>query len=136
MTVNYEDYLTYEIPDNWCWEETEDMLLIYNPDGDGAVTVSFYNILEMQATLEKYISVMAKKFIDQNQITLHAPLILHGNKDTKSTLYGEGTTSDNWFIKLWVVAKYPKIVFATYQCEEKTSELKICDAIIGSMKFI
>ncbi len=51
------------------------------------------------------------------------------------TLNGTGITSDNWFIKLWIVAKYPKIVFATYQCEKKTPEVKKCDAIINSMKF-
>ena len=67
-------------------------------------------------------------------IILHNPLILYG-AETKTTLYGTGTTSDNWFIKLWIVAKYPKIVFATYQCEKKTSEVKKCDTIINSMNF-
>ena len=71
---------------------------------------------------------------DQNGIILHNPLILYG-AETKTTLYGTGTTSDNWFIKLWIVAKYPKIVFATYQCEKKTSEVKKCDTIINSMNF-
>jgi len=84
--------------------------------------------------LDEHISIMAKKFIDQNGIILHNPLILYG-AETKTTLYGTGTTSDNWFIKLWIVAKYPKIVFATYQCEKKTSEVKKCDTIINSMNF-
>ena len=97
--------------------------------------MSFFNILEMKKTLDEQISIMASKFIDQNGIKLHGPLILYGTKETKTTLYGTGTTSDNWFIKLWIVAKYPKIVFATYQCEKKTSEVKKCDAIINSMEF-
>lgn len=78
---------------------------------------------------------MAKEFIDQNGITLHNPLILYGTEETKITLYGSGITSDNWFVKLWIVAKGFKIVFATYQCEKKTSEVKKCDAIINSMNF-
>lgn len=135
MFFYHKDYLTYELPNDWCSEEGKDNLLIYNPNGEGAITISFFNILEMRKTLDEHISIMAKKFIDQNRITLHNPLILHGTEETKTTLYGTGITSDNWFIKLWIIAKYPKIVFATYQCEKKTSEIKKCDAIINSMKF-
>lgn len=135
MIFSHQNYLNYELPNDWCAEEAKENLLIYNPKGEGAITISFFNILEMKETLDEHISIMAKQFIDQNGITLHAPLILYGTKEFKTTLYGTGTTSDNWFIKLWVVAKYPKIVFATYQCEKKTSEVKKCDAIISSMNF-
>lgn len=135
MIFSHKDYLTYELPNGWCSEEEKENLLIYNPNGEGAITISFFNILEMRETLDEHISIMAKKFIDQNSIKLHDPLILYGTKETKTTLYGTGITSDNWFIKLWIVAKYPKIVFATYQYEKKTPEVKKCDAIINSMKF-
>lgn len=135
MIYSHKDYLTYELPNDWCSQEEEENLLIYNLNGEGAITISFFNILEMRETLDEYISIMAKKFIDQNRIKLHSPLILYGTKETKTTLYGTGITSDNWFIKLWIVAKYPKIVFATYQCEKKTLEVKKCDAIIDSIKF-
>ena len=135
MIFFHKDYLSYELPNDWCSEEEEENLLIYNPNGEGAIIISFFNILEMRETLDEYISIMAKKFIDQNRITLHKPLILYGTEETKTTLSGTGITPDNWFIKLWVLAKYPKIVFATYQCEKKTSEVKKCDAIIDSIKF-
>ena len=131
----YKDYLTYELPNDWCAEEEQDNLLIYNPSGEGAITISFLNIPETSETLGEYISIIAKKFIDQNRIALRNPFILYGTEKNKITLYGTGTTSDNWFIKLWVVAKHPKIVFATYQCKKKTSEIKKCDAIIDSIKF-
>ena len=136
MIFFHKDYLTYELPKDWCSEEKEENLLLYDPNGEGAITISFFNILKTRETLDEQISIMAKKFMDQNGIVLHAPLILFGNKETKTTLYGTGTTSDNWFIKLWIVAKYPKVVFATYQCEKKTSEVKKCDKIINSMNFI
>ena len=135
MIFSHNDYLTYELPNDWCSEEDEENLHIYNPKGKGAITISFFNILEMRETLDEHISIMAKKFIDQNRIKLDDPLILYGSKEDKTTLYGTGMTTDNWFIKLWVVAKYPKIVFATYQSEKKTSEVKKCDKIINSMKF-
>lgn len=71
----------------------------------------------------------------KNNIKMHSPLILL-TKEGKTVLSGTGTESDGWFIKLWVVAKYPKIVFATYLSERKNREVKICDSIIESMKFI
>ena len=133
--MNHNNYLDYEVPPNWCAEEDGDNLLIYDPAGNGAMTISFFNMLEAKETLDEQISIMAKNFIDQNKITLHAPLILYGSKETKTTLYGTGTTDDNWFVKLWVVAKHPKIVFVTYQSEKKSKEVKKCDAIMESMKF-
>ena len=78
---------------------------------------------------------MAKRFIDDNNISLHSPLVLC-DRDGKTILYGTGTTADGWFIKLWVVAKYPKIVFSTYQSERKSKEVKVCDSIIDSFEFV
>lgn len=134
MKFNHNGYLNYELPDNWCAEEDNDNLLMYNPDGDGAITLSFLNVLDGEKSLAEHISIIAKKFIDQNNINLHSPLILF-NRDGKTILWGTGTTSDNWFIKLWIVAKYPKIVLATYLSEQKNDEVKICDSIIDSFMF-
>ena len=134
MKFNHNGYLNYELPDNWCDEEDNDNLLMYNLDGDGAITLSFLNVLNGEKSLAEHISIIAKRFIDQNNINLHSPLILF-NRDGKTILWGTGTTSDNWFIKLWIVAKYPKIVLATYLSEQKNDEVKICDSIIDSFMF-
>ena len=134
MLYNHNEYLNYELPKNWNSEEDGDNLLLYNPNGSGAMVVSFFNVLATSDTLDEQISILAKKFIDKNKIKLHSSLILFA-KDDKTTLYGTGTTSDGWFIKLWVVAKHPKIVFATYQSEKKTGEVKKCDSIIDSINF-
>ena len=53
----------------------------------------------------------------------------------KVILRGTGRTSDEWFIKIWIIAKNPKIVFSTYQAAKKTKELDVCDSIIDSMVF-
>ena len=135
MIISHRDYLSFELPKDWCADDDGENLLIYSPNGKGAITISFFNILEMKETLDEHISIMAKKFIDQNEIILSDPLILYGTAENKITLYGTGVTSDSWFIKLWIVARYPKVVFATYHCEKKTSEVKKCDAIISSMRF-
>ncbi len=132
---NHNGYLNYSLPRNWCAEEDTDNLLLYNPGGNGAITISFFSILNTEESLDEQISLLAKKFIDKNNINLHSPFVLF-NREDKTTLYGTGTTSDGWFIKLWVVAKHPKIVFCTYQSERKSAEVKVCDSIISSFEFV
>lgn len=134
MIFNHNECLKYQLPNNWCAEENGDNLFWYDPEGNGAITVSFFNVLDTLASLDEQISILAKKFVDQNSIDLHSPFILF-KKDGKTILYGTGITSDKWFIKLWIVSKYPKIVFATYQSERKNKEVKICDCIIDSIQF-
>lgn len=134
MTINHDKYLNYTLPNNWCAEEEADNLLLYNPTGNGAITISFFNALNTRESLDEQISILAKRFIDQNNINLQSPLILF-KEDGKTNLYGMGKTTDGWFIKLWVVAKYPKIVLATYQSECKSAEVKVCDSIIDSLQF-
>ena len=78
------------------------------------------------------ISVMAKRFIDDNNISLHSPLVLC-DRDGKTILYGTGTTADGWFIKLWVVAKYPKIcVFHIPKRTKKVKKLRYVIQFIDS----
>ena len=134
MMFNHNEYLNYTLPNNWCAEENADNLLLYNPNGNGAITTSFFNVLNTNESLDEQISILAKRFIEQNNIYMHSPLILF-NRAEKTILYGTGTTSDDWFIKLWIVAKHPKIVFATYQSERKSAEVKVCDSIIDSFQF-
>ena len=132
--LNHNGYLNYILPKNWYAEEDTDNLLLYNPSGNGAITTSFYNVLNTKESLDEQISILAKRFIDKNDINLHSPLVLY-NRDGKTILCGAGATADGWFIKLWVVAKHPKIVFATYQSERKSAEVKVCDSIIDSFQF-
>lgn len=134
MMLNQFDCFNYELPANWCAEEDADNLLWYNPNGNGAITVSIFNVLNTKETLDEQVSILAKRFIDQNRIMLHSSLILY-NRASKTILYGTGTTSDSWFIKLWVIAKEPRIVFATYLSERKSAEVKTCDLIIDSIQF-
>ena len=61
---NYNGYLNYSLPKKWCAEEDIDNLLLYNPKGNGAITISFFSILDTEEPLNMQISVMAKRFID------------------------------------------------------------------------
>ena len=135
MICNHNEYLNYMLPNNWCAEEDIDNLSLYNPNGNGAMTISFFSVLNTKESLDEQICILANNFIDKNNINLHTPLVLF-NREGKTILYGTGTMYDGWFIKLWVVAKYPKIVFATYQSEQKSNEVKVCDSIIDSFQFV
>ena len=134
MIFNHNEYLNYELPLNWCAEQDADSLILYNPNGKGAITISFFNVLDTTKTLDEQLSILSKNFVDKNEIKLHSPLIIY-DRDDKTILFGTGKTYDDWFIKLWVVAKYPKIVFATYNSEHKSAEVKVCDSIIDSFRF-
>lgn len=136
MLLNHNEYMNYELPPNWCAEEDEDNLTLYNPAGKGAMVLSFLSVLTASASLDGQVSITAKRFIDKNNIKLHSPFILYNAEEGKTILCGTGTTSDGWFIKIWTVAKYPKIVFATYQSRRKNKEVKICDTIIDSIRFL
>ena len=89
MMFNHNEYLNFELPNNWCAEEDLDNLLLYNPRGQGAITVSFFNVLNTEESIDEQISILAKKFIDQNNIKINSALILLNKKD-KTILYGTG----------------------------------------------
>lgn len=135
MKVKHKDYLIYEIPNNWTIDEDNEYTTIYNDNGNGALVLSFYTIMEIQNNLDEHISIMAKKFIKNNLIKLNTPLILDGTNEGKKILYGTGETLDNDFFKIWLIAKYPKVIIATYNSKKKTQELKCIDKIINSFQF-
>ena len=135
MQLLHKDYLQYELPDFWHSEEENDFLNIYDPNGEGAITISFLNIISKDLQLETYICSLAKQFVDLNKIELLKPLILY-NREDQLRLHGYGFSNNKEFIKIWIVAKYPKVVFATYYSATKTKEVDVCDSIIESMKFL
>lgn len=135
MTLTHNGYMKYTLPDNWRAEYDSDVLSVYDPCGKGAITMSFYTLLTGEEYVDEQISIMAKKFIDQNGVRLKDSFILL-EKDRKAVLYGTGTTSDGWFIKIWVIAKCTKVVFATYESKRKSKEVKVCDSIMDSIQFM
>ena len=51
MILKHGDYLSYEPQKIGQRKKMPDNLLIYNPDGNGSVTVSFFNILDSSVFL-------------------------------------------------------------------------------------
>lgn len=135
MKANHNGYFEYVIPEDWVIEEDDDTTSIYCNNGVGALILSYYSIIEMQGDLGEHISQMAMRFINKNNLHLNHALILDATQKDKIVLSGIGSLSDQSLIKLWVVAKYPKVVFATYICDENTPELNIIDKIVDSFSF-
>lgn len=131
----YTKYARYELPAGWEKEEDGEHLTIYDPEGEGAITISFLNILQNDYSFDEQLSILAKRFIDQNHIKTHSPLILSEKKHNKKQLTGTGSAIDGWFVKFWLVAKKSRILFITYLSEKKTEEVLICDSIIESIEF-
>jgi len=137
MQYFHKDYLKYTIPDEWIAEEREDVLTIYSPAGEGAMTLSFYSLVNFEQDIVTRISDMASQFVNQNKIALSDKIMrVHVSKDNKALLHCEGKMPDGWFTKLWIVAKGSKIILATYDAKEENEEVSVCDAIIDSMAFI
>ena len=65
MEYTHNNYLNYELPEDWCAEYTDENLNIYNPNGKGAMTLSFYSILETDRRLYEQISIMGNVFVMQ-----------------------------------------------------------------------
>ena len=135
MTLNYEEYMEYELADGWCAEESSGNLILYNPSGVGAITISSFDFSAEEISMDEQISILAKHFIDNNKINVSSPLIIV-NREKKTVLQGEGVTQDGWLVKIWVIAKSPKIILATYQSKKKSREIKVCDKIVDSIKLL
>ena len=63
MIISHDDYLTYELLNGWCAEENEGNLIIYDPNGEGALTVSFFTAFMPTGTLDRYLSIMQKNLL-------------------------------------------------------------------------
>ena len=48
MLIRHKDYLTFEMPNTWVIEEGNEATSIYDNNGEGALTLSFYTIMELQ----------------------------------------------------------------------------------------
>ncbi len=127
--------IEYDLPHGWVAEEEDDVLEIYAEDGDGAITLSVYSFLLPLKEFHKAVYSMAEKMCLDNGVDPQGRLQWECKKDREAAVSGGGITSDSWLMKLWCVAKYPKIVMATYFSKTESQEMEICDQIIKSIRF-
>ena len=60
------NYLKYDMPEEWCKEEDSDTLSLYDPEGMGAITISFYSIINRSLDLVQMAHDIAEDFINKN----------------------------------------------------------------------
>ncbi len=133
--IRHKNYLVYYIPKKWIIEENENCTIIYNKYGNGAFILSFYTIMELRKDFNEQVNSMAEKFVNDNEIRLEVPFIDNEINEDKKVLCSTGyAISDNEFFKIWIIAKYPKVIIATYNSKEKNEELEVIDKIVDSFQ--
>ena len=134
--IRHKNYLNYHIPKKWIVEENDDCTIIYNEYGKGAFILSFYTFMEAREDFNKQVNSMGEKFAIDNEIRLETPFIHNQTNKNKTVLCSTGyATSDNEFFKIWIIAKYPKVIIATYNSKEKNEELDVIEKIVDSFQF-
>lgn len=136
IKIGGRDGLCAEIPHGWHLEQHGHHVSLDDGTHDGAMTISFYAVLSDILFPEAYLKEMAEDFAAQNRIFLQSPLIFDRSDPEKTVLQGTGFTAGHRFSKIWIAAKFPKIVFATYQCRRKQAEVVRHDGVIGSIRFL
>ncbi len=58
--VYRHNWLTYKLPKRWCYEEDNENLFLYNPNGEGAVTISFLSVENTGYPLNVQLSIISK----------------------------------------------------------------------------
>lgn len=130
------DKISVDVPYQWQWDENGDSVSIYNNNGQGAITMSFYKILERNNSIIEYISEKAVSFINQNGMKLDNPFIIDAVNEEKILLSGIGVSNNNWIIKLYILTNKSEFILITYHTKNKSKEIKIVDKIVESITFI
>lgn len=134
-TIKHSDYLTYSIPESWIHDNNDEdgIVTIYDEDGLGALTMSFYTVMYDPGSLISFVGRIERDTATQSNIELSSTGMIFLSKDGKHTSAIDGMLSDGTMVKLWVIAKERRFIVATYIYEKKTKEYSIMDEIIKSI---
>ena len=130
------DNITINLPSKWQMQENGDSVSIYNNNGQGAVTISFYTILKNEKPIMEFISEKAVDFIRQSEIKLNKSFIVDMTDNKRVVLSGSGETKDGEFIKIYILANNSRFILITYDSTKKNREVKVVDKIVESINFI
>lgn len=136
-TIIHEDYLTYKVPCDWIIDDTNEngAIVIYNENGEGALTISFYTIIEDYSSPIQFIQEKLSRFAKNNNIILEPIQRVHMHKDGKYSAWGDGTDDENWHVRAWVVLKEHRFLVATYYYQKNTKDFDEATEIVESMSF-
>lgn len=124
------------IPNNWFTEQNSETISIFDPNGKGAVTLSFTtanNDFEFSA---EYMRKNFDENIARGKIKLEKSVEVDMKNPQRVILTGMGKNEDNWLIKFYLLSNSKTMVLVTYYTLEKTKEIKIVDKMIDTINFI
>lgn len=133
MLIRHKGFVEYELPDGWESEVNGENVIIYDPDGEGSMVMSFYRSTG-DMPIEKRIYKMAQSFVEQIMIKQLSDFSESNDNRRVFRVCCEGIDANNWYIKLYIIAKSPRIVVATYNNKIKNHEIETYNEIVKSMK--
>ena len=133
MLIRHKGFVEYELPDGWESEVNGENVIIYDPNGEGAMVMSFYRSTG-DIPIEKRIYKMAQSFVEQIMIKQLSDFSESNDNRRVFRVCCEGIDANNLYIKLYIIAKSPRIVVATYNNKIKNHEIETYNEIVKSMK--
>lgn len=136
-TIVHRDYLKLRIPRGWVNDDSQDEVSIYPQKGEGAITISFLSSLsDFGGEVIPFLNKTVTDFAQQANIKIGKAYILNTRDFNKFVIHAIGT-QDDWLVKLWVVARSPRFLVASYFTKQKNmKEMNAAEAIINSITYI
>lgn len=139
-TLQYEDWISISIPDNWVNQDKKDLLTFYNNNGFGSLQISCYraNNRNRITEVDKQIREITKKFISGKNLNPTSLDIKYRHRNNTHISEFDYIDEINTYWRIWHFLGSEKLLFITYNCkkEYKGEERKIVNEIISSIKFI
>jgi hypothetical protein len=135
-SIIHRDYLALKIPNDWIFDDSNDDIAIYSEKGVGAITISFLSAMNIKDDIDAFLIKRAMDFSQQTRITIDGSYILNTINPNRGEITANGMT-DDWHVYLWVIAKLPRFLVATYRSKKvNKKELTTAKSIISSITYI
>ena len=133
VNIVWDEYLSLDIPVEWEYQEENGTISIYNPEGVGAIQISFAGTNDMVSEIDpaEFVIYFAQSLGFNN--VEPTPVILNGLQSS----YFEGIDNDIepslW--RIWSAGRNSRVATISYTCDkhEHTVEKEDVDKIIASI---
>lgn len=133
--------IQWRMPSRWCIEDGGDCLSLYDPDGSGALTLSFLSFADPadknstkaeQPTAER-LTAVAEQFLRGNGLRCTETPTPRVDGRRGAFISCLAADADGQSVYLWLTACGPRAVLATY-FGDSDREAAVCEKIVRSMR--
>ena len=134
--VTWDGYLSLEVPSGWEWQEDEETISIFDPDGVGAVQISFAKAEDSSSSIEPedFTAYFAKDvgFLDVSPVKTELGGLCAS--------YFEGVDQDSepslW--RVWSAGRNGRVATISYTCAEsdRGAEKDHIDGMLDSLSWL